>query len=228
VRCGTAEAVITPTAGCWLSGYIFRDHGSEGVLDDLVAQAAVFESEGTRVALVRADLPSLAFGSVKRIRREVHRRAGIPEGNVMLAASHTHAGPALMAIRGMGPVSPDYVVDMEDRIVDCVLRAAESTMEVNLGVGSSSVEGLGIIREGASRGAEPEDRDLKVLSVTPAALLPALQLRMSCRDLGQQQLPFLRGLSGGGASAHEGKTRHGRAFLPGRLRRHQSLRVQLG
>jgi hypothetical protein len=93
----------------------------------------------------------------------------------MLAASHTHAGPAVADLRGMGAAPPETIGEMERRIVDSVVQACGAAKEVSLGIGSVEVDGASVVREGKGRDQTPEERELKALSVTPSG-----QSRPSC------------------------------------------------
>src|SRR5512141_2361880 len=82
-RMGTAAIVITPPKGTPMAGY-FSERGSEGVLDDLYAKAAVLDDGKTKVAIVACDLIGLSRPVVTEARRIIAGRTGIPEDNVMI------------------------------------------------------------------------------------------------------------------------------------------------
>ena len=71
LRAGVAKAILTPYVGAFMAGFAGRDHGCEGVHDDLYARAVVLESGGTTVAMVGCDLIGLSPDSVARIRERV-------------------------------------------------------------------------------------------------------------------------------------------------------------
>jgi hypothetical protein len=52
---GAAAVDITPPKGCPMAGY-YHIRGAEGTHDPLFAKALVFETDGTKVALVSLDL----------------------------------------------------------------------------------------------------------------------------------------------------------------------------
>ncbi len=90
VGCGRAR--ITPPLGVSMAGY-FEDRFAAAVRDELYAKALVFEAAGERAALVSCDVICIPDDIVAAIREQVESRTGIPGGNVMVAATHTHTGP---------------------------------------------------------------------------------------------------------------------------------------
>src|SRR5262245_15594431 len=94
LKVGTAAVVITPPEGTPLAGY-YSERGSRTVLDDIYAKAIVLEVGDTKAALVVCDLISLPRHTVTEARRQIESATGIPGGNVMLSATHTHTGPVL-------------------------------------------------------------------------------------------------------------------------------------
>jgi len=94
LRVGTAAVKINPPLGTPMAGY-YHARGSQGVLDDLYAKAAVLDDGQTKVAFVVCDLISLPRGTVLESRRLIEEKTRIPGGHVMISATHTHTGPAL-------------------------------------------------------------------------------------------------------------------------------------
>ncbi len=89
LRAGAGSADITPPTGYPLLGWARGDARAQGQHTRLFARALVLERGGRRLALVAADLNGIAGGLV------VHaaRRAGLDPREVIVSASHTHAGP---------------------------------------------------------------------------------------------------------------------------------------
>ncbi len=91
---GAAEVVITPPVGTLLDGYSARPGGSIGVHDDLHARALVLDDGTTQAAVVGCDLIGVDRRLVAASRERANAATGILAGNIMIAATHTHAGPA--------------------------------------------------------------------------------------------------------------------------------------
>jgi neutral ceramidase len=134
LRAGFAEIEITPPVGTLKAGWIV-EIVSEYVLDPLHARAALFESGGERLAFVQLDLLSIRWTQVNDIRRRVEARYGFPGRNIMVSATHTHAGPATGRA---GDVRRDdaYVETLVERVGEVFGQALERREEVEVGFGS--------------------------------------------------------------------------------------------
>ena len=82
-RFGRAEVKITPTT---------ETGGVKPVLDELHAMAAVFEKDGKMAAMAGVDLPVVNRPVVEEARRLIEKETGIPAGNTMISATHSHTG----------------------------------------------------------------------------------------------------------------------------------------
>jgi len=136
LRVGTAAVKITPPAGTPMAGY-YHARGSEDVLDDLYAKAAVLDDGTTRVALVVCDLITLPRATVLEARTLIEAQTGIPAGHVMLSATHTHTGPSLSRDSardnqdgGAGDPARKYTLELPGRIAQAVAEANEKRVLV--------------------------------------------------------------------------------------------------
>jgi neutral ceramidase len=89
LRAGAARADITPPTGYPMLGWARGDARALGQHTRLFARAIVLERGSRRLALVAADLNMIAGG----LAVQAARRAGFDPRDVILSASHTHAGP---------------------------------------------------------------------------------------------------------------------------------------
>ncbi len=94
LRVGASGVNINPPVGTPLAGY-YRERACEGVLDDLLAKAVVFDDGQTRAAMVVCDLLTLPRKTVLEARRQIAEATGIPADHVLIAATHSHTGPVL-------------------------------------------------------------------------------------------------------------------------------------
>jgi len=129
LRVGVAAGKITPPSGTPMAGYYYA-RGSEDVLDDLYAKAAVLDDGSTKVALVVCDLISLPRGTVLDARQLIEQQTGIPGSHVMISATHTHTGPSLSrdSVRdnqdgGSSDPSRKYTLELPSRIAQVVAEA---------------------------------------------------------------------------------------------------------
>src|SRR5947209_17732721 len=95
LRAGAAAVDISPPEGTPLAGY-YSPRGARAALDPLFSKALVLEQGGTKAALVVCDLISLPRYTVEEARRLIEKQTGIPAAHVMVSATHTHTGPALI------------------------------------------------------------------------------------------------------------------------------------
>ena len=92
---GAAEVVITPPVGTFLDGYGARTSGSIGVHDDLHARALVLD-DGDDAGGDRRRRSHRRRPPTRRAVRDrcASASTGIAAAHILVAATHTHAGPA--------------------------------------------------------------------------------------------------------------------------------------
>jgi neutral ceramidase len=96
-RAGVAQARITPPLPFWLSGYAARDKPASIVRTDLWAKAlALADDQGTRIVIVTVDIIGVTRELTETVAEELQRLENLPRAHLMINASHTHAGPALL------------------------------------------------------------------------------------------------------------------------------------
>ena len=94
VKAGFFETDITPSLGMERPATFYKLYLTS-IHDPLKARAAVFDDGAERVALVGIDTGSISARAVAKARKRVERLCGIKRRNVLIAASHTHAGGPL-------------------------------------------------------------------------------------------------------------------------------------
>jgi neutral ceramidase len=95
-RAGTAKVKITPEKFGWLTGYGARTKPADGVALDLYARALALEdSSGKKAVMVTAEILGFPPSMSRWIRDEARKRHGLSDEQLLLTASHTHAGPAM-------------------------------------------------------------------------------------------------------------------------------------
>ncbi|MFZ4659599.1 MAG: neutral/alkaline non-lysosomal ceramidase N-terminal domain-containing protein [Caldilineaceae bacterium] len=136
---GVAQIEITPSAGIALSGYIARRGPALGAHDPLYAKALVLDNGATQAALVTVDVLGLPRSVVANVRAAIAAQTGIPAANILIACSHTHAGPATMVLQGCGEVDPAYLQTLQERIVAVTTQAWANRRPARFGVGHGQV-----------------------------------------------------------------------------------------
>jgi hypothetical protein len=131
LRIGRAVVNITPPVGAPM-GSSYGITVSTGVHDDLFAKALVLDVDGVRAAMVSCDLISVRRPIVAEARRLIERETGLRGGQVILSATHCHAGPQMSPIflalvpepaRRLGE---QYAAALPARIAESVRLAASN------------------------------------------------------------------------------------------------------
>jgi len=132
MKAGVSRVDITPPLGVHMWGYFDRLKGAEGILDPLYARVLVLEAGDQKLAYVDLDL-GRAFGpgSLHRLREAVRKDTGI--GDMIVQATHTHAGPVILDDYQSGP--PEWETADLDKIEHAIHDAAAHVVPVKLGVG---------------------------------------------------------------------------------------------
>lgn len=157
---------ITPPIGTRLDGYGARKGPSNDVHDPLFATLLALKSGSSGVAMLSLDLVAVKLGFTNRIRRALSPILGIPEDCILVAAIHTHSGPAGFLGRLTMPGSTE-----DPFLEETILRrlaggagwVAQHLGPAQLSVGRGEVRDLGRNRNDPVNG--PVDYDVNVLRV---------------------------------------------------------------
>ncbi|MEX0799639.1 MAG: neutral/alkaline non-lysosomal ceramidase N-terminal domain-containing protein [Dehalococcoidia bacterium] len=93
LQAGAAVADITPPPGGLMDGYGARREPSQGVHDPLYARALVLDYGEAACAIVGCDLLGMDPRITAAVRERVQSATGIASDGVVVAATHSHAGP---------------------------------------------------------------------------------------------------------------------------------------
>ncbi|HMN27664.1 MAG TPA: neutral/alkaline non-lysosomal ceramidase N-terminal domain-containing protein [Caldilineaceae bacterium] len=163
IRAGLAQIEITAAVGTPLTGYIARDGNAVGMHDPLMAKALVLADGANQAAIVTCDLLGLHRRDVQRFRQAIQAATGIPADAVMIASSHTHAGPATLLLLECGEVDHGYLALLGEKLVAVSVAAQAQLRPARFGVGH------GRVTEGVHNRRKPgdvTDPDLGILRVT--------------------------------------------------------------
>ena len=173
-RAGTAKVKITPEEPGYLLAYD-RHQKAEGIESELWARALALEdAHGQRAVLVSADILGFPPSLARVIRRDAQERYGLKEGELLLAASHTHNGPVL-------PESPsleiyhdltedeansvhDYAEVFRGHVLEALGQALGTLRPARLSWGRGQAT-FGVNRRRNHNPNGPTDPDVPVLSV---------------------------------------------------------------
>lgn len=132
---GFATADITPPLGTPIGGNFRDDYASRGVHMPLQAHAMAVRNGDEVVALVSADLLVMTDAMTAEVRRIVELECGLDGGRILVAAIHTHSGPATMALTGEDSMaSPSVLAQLAARIAGAVCEALRNARPAELAV----------------------------------------------------------------------------------------------
>lgn len=94
LQAGAAKRSIVPPFPTNMGGYFDRTDDFEGVDRTIYARALVCKNDERAVAILVADLIGVSRGMVDDIRAAVARETQLHPDSILIAATHTHSGPA--------------------------------------------------------------------------------------------------------------------------------------
>lgn len=132
---GVARKDITPKVGGRLYGY-GPDMYSTSVHDQLTATAFAFEYEEERVLMISVCVCLMNTELTNTLRREISEKYSLNYDNIIIAANHTHSGPALNNMTGWGDIDTDYYEAVfRPAVLEASKEALHSMRPVLMGVG---------------------------------------------------------------------------------------------
>jgi len=160
---GVARACITPPVGFRMGGFGARDHGAEGIHDELYARALYLNDGSSEAAIVSSDLLGMRSPQINRVRELATRLGGINRDRIFLACSHTHGGPLMYSSFEELPAEHQAYLDtICHHLAGAIAEARAAAVPVRLGTSRTAV------RVGANR-REHRDDGTTVLGVDLAA-----------------------------------------------------------
>jgi len=146
MRVGTAWADITPDRPLPLLGQMHR-RIPRHTHDPLTANAVAFDDGSARAVLVSCDLCFMPHELARRVQAACAERLDVDGRAVLLAATHTHLGPATAPFASDAP-DEAYLARLEAVLVEVVGRAVEDLAEAELLAGAGWLDEMGFNRRG--------------------------------------------------------------------------------
>src|SRR5262249_19621264 len=129
-------------------GYANRTKPFEKVVADLYVKVLVLEDrDGHRGVIVTSDLLGFPSAVAEPICERIAKKTGLKREQILLNSSHSHAGPQLR-VKPAGKDDPaaaeaersiEYTRQLQDKVVDAVVKAAEKLEPARLSWGSGVV-----------------------------------------------------------------------------------------
>ena len=114
-----------------------EDLEAKTFLDPLFARVAIFQdANGGKAAFIQLDTISVRWSDTDDLRKRIAAECGFPAGNIMVSATHNHAGPA---IARLAPVEKEtaYVEDLKKKCISAFAQALSGLEEAEAGFGSA-------------------------------------------------------------------------------------------
>jgi neutral ceramidase len=165
LRAGFSKVCISPPIGAPLAGFAARNGVSQGIHDDLFARALVLANGESVVALVSVDLLALSSDFIKRVRDGIQSSTGIDPKSVMIASTHTHAGPVTITtfFNPEESVDSTYMDSLAEAVEQSVTNAWLTRFPARVGVGAARVDGVGVNRRSPDQ--RPIDEQVGIIKV---------------------------------------------------------------
>jgi hypothetical protein len=144
---GYGERVITPPLGVDLAGYgFYLDRKAASILDDLRCRAIHLKSGDRSLLLISCDIIGFTIGDADAIRGRIAAAHGIPREAVLLAATHTHCGPATQPMPGLGEIDPVYLDRLRALILEAAAEAVSAPRPAEFSCALEAIEPVGYNR----------------------------------------------------------------------------------
>jgi hypothetical protein len=144
---GYGEKVITPPLGVELSGYgFYLNRRAETIHDDLKARAVFLQNGDARLVLMSFDLIGFTVDFSDRLRRGISRAVNVSLGNILLACTHTHTGPATQPLPGIGEIDERYMKTLPGAAQATAAAAFADAREAEFSFAAEAVEPIGFNR----------------------------------------------------------------------------------
>lgn len=159
---GYGESIITPPIGVDLTGYgFYLDRKAKDVLDDLKVRVLYLCNGIDKLILISCDLLGFSVDFSDNLRRDIGEREGIDVKDILIACIHTHSGPAVRELRGLGDVDVDYLQKIKGEVITAVEVAKEDFKNAKVSYHTEIVEPIGFNRR--LKSFEPIDPMLNIL-----------------------------------------------------------------
>lgn len=153
---GVATVDFTPGGGVAMSGFGARTQLATAAHDPLTARAVAVSAGPLASVVVVADLVALTVSQADRLRADIARRTGLPPSAVVVAVTHTHAGPHVTP-DGLGPgCDPAVAARVESAVAEAADLAWTSRRPARWGHGRGEEHTVAHNRRDPAGPVDPE------------------------------------------------------------------------
>ncbi len=167
ILAGAAESEITPIDSQFLFGYPHVERYSTGVHDPLLSSALALSDGAATVLFIANDIIFVDKRLTQQARERIEQETGVPGGNIMIAATHTHSGPITVDHLSnrddpiVPKADPAYLERLEEGIVEAGIAAVRAMQPAEIGLSIADATGIGTNRRDPEG---PSDLAVPVLS----------------------------------------------------------------
>ena len=133
MRAAFGEADVTPRLGTLLAGWLVPLRPAQVVRDPIQAHIGIIEGTNASVCFVSLDILSISASDAADLRSRISKAVGVPAANTMIAATHSHTGPAVTNLAIM-PSDRDYVELMKQRTVETAAKLSRALAPARIGI----------------------------------------------------------------------------------------------
>ncbi len=147
---GFGATDITPPLGTQKAGWL-KVILADRILDPLFARAAILDDgHGRGISFIQLDTLSVRWTTASQIRQCIEKRTGFPGKNIMIAATHNHAGPAVANV-GDSRRDDAYLGELIRRVTDLFAETWANRTDAEIGFGHGLEFGLTVNRRAVMR-----------------------------------------------------------------------------
>ena len=113
----------------------------------LLANAAAFECNGNSLIMLSVDILLFQDHHVKAMREQINKATGVPEENIMIAATHTHTGGGLDFQLYRTPADTEAFNNTVKLTVEAAIEAWNTRERAKMGFSASTFKGYSFCRD---------------------------------------------------------------------------------
>lgn len=133
LRAGAAVVDISPRVLPAIKNGGFLEATANQVLDPLHARCVAFSAGEQTLVIAIVDSCMIPRELCDEIRQRVSQQAGIPPGNLLIAATHTHSAPSVMDFCLGTRADPHYPPWLVDRVAAGMIAATKELKPARVG-----------------------------------------------------------------------------------------------
>jgi len=134
IKFGLAKICITPEFGTKIIGQPIQI-ATDGKYNDLYARSFYLGSQDRDLLIVSCDLLVIPKENGDNVRASISKKTGIGFSNIMIHATHTHAGPAIVDIFNDKTSNPETQEKIFNSIIESGVKAYNNRQTGKIGIG---------------------------------------------------------------------------------------------